>query len=105
MNASPPSVCLLSYEYVDGMLERRKPYREEHLAHVGRFSGERGLVIAGATGDPPNGALFVFEGDPDAAAEAEAFREADPYVAAGLVVASRIEPWTVVANRPFGSGA
>lgn len=103
MNANPPGICLLTYTYVDGILERRKPYREDHLAHIERFSAERGLVIAGATGDPPSGALFVFEGDPDAAAEAEAFRDADPYVEAGLVVSSRIEPWTVVADRPFGS--
>ena len=27
--------------------------------------------------------------------------DADPYVAAGLVAESRIEPWTVVAERPF----
>ncbi len=101
MNANPPGICLLTYTYVDGILERRKPYREEHLANVETFSAERGLVIAGAVGDPPSGALFVFEGDPEATTEAEAFRDADPYIAAGLVVSSRIEPWTVVASRSF----
>ena len=58
-------------------------------------------MIAGATGDPPSGALFVFEGEPDPGDEARAFMDADPYVAAGLVAESRIEPWTVVAERPF----
>ncbi len=95
------ATCTLTYTYVAGMLELRQPYREEHLGHVERFSAERGLVIAGATGDPPTGALFVFEDDEDAAAEAEAFVAGDPYVAAGLVVESSIEPWAVVARRPF----
>jgi uncharacterized protein YciI len=95
------AICTLTYTYVEGMLELRKPHREEHLGHVERFSAERGLVIAGATGDPPAGALFVFEDDVDAAAEAQGFVDGDPYVAAGLVVESSIEPWSVVASRPF----
>ena len=91
-------LTLLRYEYVDDIVERRKPHREEHLAHVRRWSEERSLVIAGATGDPPAGALFVFEGE---AAEVEEFAAADPYREAGLVVSSSIEPWTVVAHRDF----
>ena len=96
------AVAVLLYEYVDGMLERRHPHREDHLALVRRFADEGALAIAGATGDPPSGALFVFEAEDDAIAAAESFREADPYVAAGLVVESRIEPLTVVASRPLG---
>jgi uncharacterized protein len=99
MPAAP--ICAMTYEYVEGILERRKPHREDHLALIDRFSRDHGLVIAGATGEPPTGALFVFEGDPDAIAHAEAFRESDPYVHAGLVVDSRIEPLAVVASRPL----
>ncbi len=100
-NPRPMAVCILTYAYVDDILERRRPHREAHLAHIERCTAERGLVIAGATGDPPSGALFVFEGEPDPGDEARAFMDADPYVAAGLVAESRIEPWTVVAERPF----
>lgn len=89
---------VLTYVYVDDILELRKPHREGHLGHIRRWSDERGLVIAGATGDPPSGGLFVFEGDH---AEVEAFVAADPYGEAGLIAEYRIEPWTVVANRPF----
>lgn len=89
---------ILSYEYVDGILGRRKPHRQAHLAHVARWSAERGLAIGGATGDPPSGALFVFEGD---RAEVEEFVAGDPYVEAGLVLSSRIEPWSVLVHRPF----
>jgi len=91
-------LSILTYRYVDDIVERRKPHREAHLAHVTRWSAERGLVIAGATGDPPTGALFVFEADP---AEVEEFAAADPYHDAGLVAASAIEPWRVVTHRPF----
>jgi uncharacterized protein YciI len=99
-------VVLLSYEYVDDILERRKPHRDAHLAHVERTAAEGGLVVAGAIGDPPHGAVFVFEDESDAAAAAQAFAAGDPYVAAGLVSGRRIEPWTVVSNawgsRPDG---
>lgn len=94
----PVSVCLLTYEYVADIVERRAPHREDHLAHVRRFAEERGLAVGGAVGDPPTGALFVFEHEADPAAEASEFAAGDPYVAAGLVTAQRIEPWAVVAN-------
>lgn len=92
---------LLVYEYVDGMLERRGPHREAHLAHVERWSSDGPLAMAGATGDPPAGALFVFETVD--AAEVEAFTEADPYRAAELIMATRIEPWTLVVSRDLGA--
>lgn len=91
-------LTILTYEYVDDILERRKPHREAHLEHVRRWSEERSLVLAGATGDPPSGALFVFEGEP---AEVEDFAASDPYREAGLIAGASIEPWTVVAQREF----
>lgn len=92
------AVAILTYEYVGDVLERRGPHRERHLALIERFTAERGLVVAGATGEGPDGALFVFEHESDPAAAAAEFVGADPYVEAGLVTSSRIEPWTVVAN-------
>jgi len=91
-------VVLLSYEYVDDILDRRKLHREAHLAHIERSAAEGSLVVAGAVGEPPRGAVFVFEDDSDAVAAAEEFAAGDPYVAAGLVSGRRIEPWTVVSN-------
>ena len=53
------------------------------------------MLLAGPTGDPPAGALFVLPGeDPDAG---ERFAEGDPYVEAGLVTSRRVLPWNVVA--------
>ena len=48
--------------------------------------------MAGPVGDPPSGAVIVFR----VGADAEAFAGEDPYVAAGLVTARRVEPWAVV---------
>jgi hypothetical protein len=85
---------LLFYDLVPGYIERRAPFRPEHLklAQAAQARGE--LVLAGAFGDPPEGALLVFKGE-DASA-AEAFARSDPYVANGVVTAWRVKPWTVV---------
>lgn len=84
----------LFYDYVDDLLERRGPHREAHLAAL-RDEREAGrLVMAGALGDPPHGALIVFA-DVDHAV-VEEYVQRDPYVQAGLVTAWRVEPWNVV---------
>lgn len=85
---------LLIYEYVEGMAERRGPYREAHLAQVREQQAAGHLTLAGALGDPPTAAAFVFEGVERA--QIEGFVAADPYVEAGLVPAYRIEVWNLV---------
>jgi uncharacterized protein YciI len=85
---------LLLYDYVAGIVERRAPHREAHLEYARAWKADGRIVAAGATGDPPTGALFVFRvEDP---AEIERFAAEDPYVRAGLVTARRVEPWNVV---------
>lgn len=87
---------LLTYDYVDDILERRGPYREEHLAGAAREVELGRLLTAGAVGDPPSGALFVWAaGTEDAIA---AFVAADPYVTAGLVTGHDVRPWNVVVG-------
>jgi hypothetical protein len=74
------------------MLERRVPHRQAHLERVEAEREADRVVMAGALGDPPTGALIVFaEAVP--VAEIEAFARADPYLEAGLVTAWRVEPW------------
>ena len=97
---SAKRVLLLGYEYVPDVLERRAPHREAHLAHIAEWHERGELALAGAVGDPPSGAVFVFELDDPA--RVEEFAAADPYVAAGLISARRIEPWSIVAHRPLG---
>lgn len=90
----PGSYLLLFYDYVPDILQRRDPYREDHLEHA-RAAKRRGdLVNVGAVGSPPSGAVLVFnDGDP---ADVESYAAADAYVRAGLVTRRRVEPWTVV---------
>ena len=83
---------LLFYDYVEGILEKRAPHREGHLAHARAKKDEGAILMAGATGDPPNGAVFVWT-DPEGI---EDWVAADPYVQAGLVTQWRVEPWNVV---------
>ena len=88
----PERLQLLRYEYIDDMAERRAPHREAHLALIHRYHGEGRLAIAGAVGEPASTGLLAFREE----ADARAFREEDPYVAAELVVSWTVEPWTVV---------
>jgi uncharacterized protein YciI len=85
----------LFYDYVDNIVERRAPHRPAHLELYHRWREEGRLVMGGAVGDPPHGALIVF--DVPSAGEVEEFAEADPYVQNGLVTARRVEPWAVVS--------
>jgi uncharacterized protein len=86
----------LFYDYVDNIVERRAPHRPEHLVLYGEWRADGRLVMGGAIGDPPYGALIVF--DVEDPAEIEEFCAADPYVQNGLVTGRRIEPWAVVLS-------
>jgi uncharacterized protein len=88
----PERLQILRYEYVEDMAERRAPHRDAHLELIGRYHADGRVTIAGAVGDPPSSGLIVFR----EAADAEAFRDEDPYVEAGLVTRWTVEPWTVV---------
>ena len=87
---------MLFYEYVkENVLERRAPHREAHIALVREWMADGRILMAGALGDPPQGAALVFAVEEPA--EVERFTAADPYVESGLVTAWRVEPWSVVS--------
>lgn len=87
----------LLYETVDNFADKRTPFRPAHL-NLAREAHARGeLVMAGALGSPPDGALLVFKApDPSTA---EDFARRDPYVTAGLVRRWDVRPWTVVLGN------
>lgn len=91
--AEPERLYVLHYDYVENIVERRAPHREEHLAHAGRWRDEGRLILGGAIGEPPTGGLLVFRVDDPS--EVEAFADADPYVQAGLVTGRRVQVWMV----------
>jgi uncharacterized protein YciI len=85
---------MLLYEVVDDFINRRAPFREEHLGIV-RKAHERGeLFMAGALSDPVDSAALVFTTEDRAVPER--FAENDPYVKEGLVRSWKIRKWDVV---------
>jgi uncharacterized protein YciI len=94
--AEPERLYVLTYDYVENVVERRAPHRAAHLDYAGRWRDEGRIVMAGAVGDPPHGALFVFRVDDRAAVEA--FADGDPYTAAGIVTGRDVQPWNVVIS-------
>jgi uncharacterized protein YciI len=87
---------LLIYDVVPDYVERRAPFRAEHLA-LARAAVARGeLVLGGALANPVDGAVILFRADSPAVVEA--FVAADPYVRNGLVTRWRIREWTTVVG-------
>ena len=79
---------------VDDYVNRRAPFRAEHLRLL-REAHQRGEVLmAGAVGESPDGAIIIFRSE--SAAPAERFVAQDPYVTNGLILSWRIQPWNVV---------
>lgn len=91
---------LLIYEVVPQYVERRQPYRGDHLA-LAREAVERGeLLLGGAFEDPPDRAVLLFHGASPAVAES--FARSDPYVINGLVQKWTVRRWvTVVGHKAF----
>lgn len=88
---------VLFYKTIDNYIEKRTPFREEHLrlANAARSSGV--LVMAGALADPADGALLIFKAENPQVAED--FAKNDPYVKNGLITEWKVRPWTVVVGN------
>lgn len=85
---------ILQYQYVPDILEKRAPFRAEHIAGAKAGAEEGKIVFAGAFGDQPEGALFIFKDSSEA--DVKSFVQADPYVKNGLVPSFTIKPYAVV---------
>jgi uncharacterized protein len=86
----------LEYDAVDDFINRRTPYRAEHLQRVRDAHARGEMPLAGAVGDPPDGALLIFRAA--APSVAEDFAQHDPYVTNGLITRWRVRPWHVVVG-------
>lgn len=91
-----PEYHVLQYDYVPDILEKRDPYRAEHLEGAKNMAAQNKLVMAGALADPVDGALFIFKGV--SKEDIESFVQKDPYVIHGLVPKYSIRPYMVVAS-------
>ena len=94
---------ILFYETPADYVEKRAPYRAQHL-EMAREAYARGeLLMAGALADPPDRAVLVFRASEQQTVEEFAAR--DPYVLNGVVKRWEVRPWTVViGNDPAEPG-
>lgn len=95
--ASGEATYTLTYVYVPDILEKRGPHRPGHIDLCKKLAEEGKMLLGGAFGDPPKGALFVLKASSRDFVE-EAFVKNDPYVANGLVTSYSIEPWTPIVG-------
>ena len=76
------SYYVLLYDVVEDYVERRSAFRAAHL-QLARAAHERGeLVMAGAIGEPVDGAVLLFEAPTHRSSNGS---RTDPYVVEGLV--------------------
>ncbi|WP_114749266.1 YciI-like protein [Pleomorphovibrio marinus] len=87
---------LLTYDTVLGYLEKRKPYRKEHLALAREFYENGHLLMGGALVSPADKAVLIFKGKDEGIATE--FVNKDPYVKMGLVRSYEIREWNVVVG-------
>lgn len=93
-----PKYYILNYKYVSDILEKRGPHREAHLGAANKQLNAGKIVMAGAAGDPVEGAVFIWKNVTKN--EIEEFVKSDPYVLNGLVPEYNIKPYAVVVGSP-----
>ena len=94
--ASPPIYHLLTLDYVEDILEKRDPYRADHIAGAKAAEADGKVVLAGALQNPTYAGVFVFKDCDEAFVDA--FVKADAYYKAGLVTGYTIRPWMIVVG-------
>lgn len=88
---------ILFYKTVENYIEKRVPFRDEHLGLAQQAYKNGSLIMAGALADPADSAVLVFKGDSPVVAEE--FVRSDPYVKNGLITEWHVRPWTVVIGN------
>lgn len=88
---------ILRYDVVcDDYVNRRAPFRPAHLQLLRDAHARGEVVMAGAVGETPEGAIIVFRAE--SPETVEAFAKSDPYVTNGLILSWRVQPWHVVVG-------
>ncbi|KAL3130814.1 hypothetical protein ABBQ38_000150 [Trebouxia sp. C0009 RCD-2024] len=87
---------LLQYQYTSDILEKRGPHRDAHIGAARQQADAGKMLIAGASGDPVDSALFIWQDV--SKQDIEEFVKTDPYVKAGLVTDWKIQPYMAVVG-------
>ena len=88
---------VLQYETGEDFVDRRAPYRTEHLGLVREAHARGDVLMGGALGEPPEGAMIIFRADSPEVAEA--FARVDPYVTSGVITRWTVRRWHVVIGH------
>ncbi|RZU32214.1 YciI family protein [Blastococcus saxobsidens] len=89
-----PATFVVQYSYVSDILDRRQPYRAEHLGRITAAASDGRVLLSGALADPVDGAVLVFRAD--GRAQVEEWVRADPYHVAGLITDFTVREITLV---------
>ena len=96
-NATPnPKLYILQYDYVPDALEKRMPYREAHLAFIGKHVENGNVILGGAIDNPPTGGLIILRHL--SVQNVEQLARQDPYVINGIVKQYTIKPYMAVVG-------
>lgn len=87
---------VLTYHTVDDYVNRRKPFRSEHLALANSYHDRGIMIMGGALANPVDKAVVIFKSN--STEVIEEFIQQDPYVQNGLVESWEIREWTVVVG-------
>ena len=77
------------YEMAPDALSKVMTHFAAHRARLDEFHARGALIAAGPLGNPPEGAMAIF----DTRAHAEEFIQGDPFVTNGLVGSWRLVEW------------
>eukprot|EP00793_Prasinoderma_coloniale_P002482 PRCOL_00001964-RA len=95
---------MVDYTYLsvaDGLLEKRAPHREGHLAAAERASAAGHLLLGGASLDAAHDdakAYLAFRVPSGKRAIVDAFVASDPYVRNGIVTHHAVREWSVIVG-------
>ena len=84
------------YEYCENQTEKRKPYRDDHIAHSDKAQNGGILIMAGPFQDNFDGAILIFKCKNKETVETHA--KEDPYVKNGIVTKWKVRPWKLVRD-------
>jgi uncharacterized protein YciI len=87
---------MLYYQLVPDILEKRTPYKDEHMKILHELSSS-GLVFVGAEMIEGFPAVFMFEGKDDSVLQD--WLKRDPYLNNGLVLEYRYNEIMIVAGK------
>ncbi|GAB2188563.1 hypothetical protein MAH1_01690 [Sessilibacter sp. MAH1] len=95
INPKIVTLQLLKYSFCEDFVNKRMPFRDQHLLHIGTACKNGVAKAGGASGDPITDGLIIFAGSKD---DVQNFVDNDPYYLNGLVTQYSIEDWYVVSG-------